>query len=103
LFLEHDFERALLEFETLGTDHYQLIIYVRAPNSKSSQVSMMQNIVLIVDSLLESYYSYEDLRNPVVRHVPCPHCISRRKRPDQVFLFTYEYCMKAVTQGKFFL
>lgn len=62
---------------------------------------MMLVICEILEGLIRSNYSF--LQTNITRLIPCVHCIMLRALTGKIFLFSYDECFRAVTQGKPFL
>ena len=92
----------ILITQSLVSQSYQIHIHVRYPaTGQGSTCGMMLVICEILENLLRSSYAF--CASSVVRLVPCVHCINLRALTGKPFLFSYDECYRAVTEGKPFL
>ena len=94
-------EQDVLITHSIDRKRYQIHIRVRYPNSQVCSAGMMLSVCQILEGILRT--SFPHLLYNISRLVPCVHCINLRVLTGNIFLFQYDECFRAVTEGKPFL
>lgn len=101
LFLTSNNQNILINHSVIK-QFFQIHICIRYhQEGAGSNAGMMLVVCEILEALIRSNYNY--LLYNITRLIPCVHCLGMRVLTGELFLFEYDECYRAVTEGNPFV